>query len=145
MWFSLQPKASYDFIMIFFNVVLKILASYKKKPEKRKKPWDNMATSVLLSPPKTRGKKLLKSLKTRVHSLKGLTTSYGALLQELWFQEWEKWLINATDSRKLGDEEHFRMFKCARYDYSNQNPIPFCYNLFWTARLKKTYKKAAWS
>lgn len=32
------------------------------------------------------------------------------------------------------------MFKYGRYDYSNQNAIPFCYSSFWTARLKKKKK-----
>lgn len=93
------------------------------------------------SPQKGRGKKkyYLRCWITGVHNLKGCwqPLMVGTLFQKLWFQEWAKWVINATDSRKLGDEEHFRMFKCGRYDYSNQNPTPFHYSLSWTARLKK--------
>lgn len=61
----------------------------------------------------------------------------GAVFQKLWFQEVAKQVINATESWKWGEENHFRVLKCGRSDYSNQNAIPFCYSLSWTARLRE--------
>lgn len=88
----------------------------------------------------SRNKKiLLRCGETWVQSWQPLRV--GALLQKLWFQEEAKWVINATDSWKWGDEKHFRTFKCGRSDYSNQNAIPFCYSLPWTARLRKKKPK----
>lgn len=90
----------------------------------------------------SRNKKLLlRCRETWVQSWQPLRV--GALLQKLWFQEEAKWVINATDSWKWGDEKHFRTFKCGRSDYSNQNAIPFCYSLPWTARLRKKKPKKA--